>query len=147
MIQTDFLFYLFIFFYLSAAYYCNIDICLTWNVEEEHIALQCKVDNLRMSVEFRNPSNEEEGFCVMPTFTSYCLAMHNNEILQNLTTNTTVLILNRHIDDSLNGPWTCFHGTNIHGATVFINVLKSGKTLRCYIPRDSKRISRIIKQL
>lgn len=127
MILTKFLFFL---FFLLAAYYCNIDVCLTWKIEREHIAFQCKVNNLYMGVEFRNPSHEEEGFCVMPSLVSYCLPMNNNEILQNLTTNTTVLILNRHIDDSLNGHWTCYHGTNIHNATVFVNVLKSGKTLR-----------------
>lgn len=36
-------------------------------------------------------------------------------------------MIDRHIDISLNGPWTCFHGTKRDKAVANITVLNTGK--------------------
>lgn len=97
---------------------------MTWNIDRENVTFQCKVNHLSMNVEFYNPILEEEGYCVMPIPNSECHPMHNNTMMQDLRTNTTFLILQRHIDDRLNGPWKCLHGTNRDEAIVNITILK-----------------------
>lgn len=44
----------------------------------------------------------------------------NSSIVQDLKTNITTLIVRGHINNKVNGPWSCYHGTNTGNATVIV---------------------------
>lgn len=100
-------------------------VCLTWEAKTENITFRCKVSQLKWEVKFSNPLQEEQGYCGMPLPVSKCHSTHNN-ITQDVKTNTTVLIIHRHVDRALNGPWKCSHGTNTDEAIVNVTVIKDG---------------------
>ncbi|CAC5384498.1 unnamed protein product [Mytilus coruscus] len=59
----------------------------------------------------------------MPLPVPGCHSLHNN-IMQDPKTNITVLMIHRHVDITLNGPWKCRHGTNLDEAIVNVTVIK-----------------------
>ncbi|CAC5378095.1 unnamed protein product [Mytilus coruscus] len=103
----------------------DVHVCLTWEAKKENITFKCKVSNLLWKVYFSNPENEEQGFCVSPIPVQECHSSHN-VITQDLQTNTTVLVIQRHVDSKLNGPWKCSHGTNRDAAIVNVTVITKG---------------------
>lgn len=104
---------------------CDIRVCLTWTAEKDNITFKCKVSNLEWKVYFFNPENEEQGYCISPIPEHACYSSHNI-ITQDRQTNTTVLVIQRHVDNNLNGPWKCYHGTNRDAAIVNVTVLTKG---------------------
>lgn len=110
--------------FISVVTSCDIKICLTWDVKSHNITFKCRVNYLKFAVTFKNPLNQEMGYCQLPIPVSSCHTLPNNSMTQDLETNTTTLIVRKHIGDSINGPWTCCHGTNIDVAVVNVTVLK-----------------------
>ncbi|XP_052067834.1 uncharacterized protein LOC127707394 [Mytilus californianus] len=103
---------------------CSIHVCLTWEVRNENLTFKCKVSQLRYKVIFSNPDNKEEGHCLSPIPYPTCFPTDtHNAMSQDRKTNTTILIINRQIDSSLNGPWKCYHGTNRELAVVDVTIL------------------------
>ncbi|XP_063412687.1 uncharacterized protein LOC134695384 isoform X3 [Mytilus trossulus] len=109
--------------YIKAIHSCSVHVCLTWEATKENITFKCKVTQLRFKVDFFNPKNEEQGYCTSPLPEPRCYSSHNI-ITQDRRTNTTVLVIERHVDNKLNGPWKCNHGTNIEAAIVNLTVLQ-----------------------
>lgn len=104
---------------------CDVHVCLTWEAEKGNITFKCKVSALRFEVHFLNPANDDLGFCVSPVPVPGCYS-RDNVISQDLETNTSVLVIQRHIDNRLNGPWKCRHGTNVDAAIVNVTVIHQG---------------------
>lgn len=87
---------------------------------------KCRVDDLSWKIYFYNPSEEELGHCTTPFPVSTCFPTKNNLITQDRESNTTILIVNRHVDSALNGLWRCAHGTKRDDAFVNVTILKEG---------------------
>lgn len=110
----------------SAILSCSVHVCLTWEAKKENIVFKCKVSQLTLKVHFFNPKNKEEGYCATPIPHHTVCYSTNNTITQDLKTNTTVLVIQKHVDNKLNGVWKCSHGTNREAATVTVTVLQQG---------------------
>lgn len=106
---------------------CDVHACLTWEAKKEKITFKCKISHLRFEVHFYNFANEDQGFCLSPFPASSCISS-NNVISQNLQTNTTILVIQRHVDSRLNGPWECRHGTKRGAAFVNVTIIQQGNT-------------------
>ncbi|XP_052103369.1 uncharacterized protein LOC127736819 [Mytilus californianus] len=102
---------------------CSVHVCLTWEAKKGNITFKCKVSQLKFKVDFLNPKNEEQGYCISPIPVPGCYSLHN-VITQDQQTNTTVLVIQRHVDNRLNGPWKCYHGTNVDAAIVNVTVIQ-----------------------
>ena len=79
------------------------------------------VDILKFPIMFKNPDGEESGNCEEPiriTGEVFCNKKFN--INQNLTTNTTTLIIKKN--ELMYGEWKCYHGTNIGSDSVDIQM-------------------------
>ncbi|XP_076083943.1 uncharacterized protein LOC143054778 [Mytilus galloprovincialis] len=110
---------------MSEIHPCNIEVCLTWSAEHNMIAFRCKVNYLTWKVEFFNQYHREQAYCLSPIPHSECYHLYKNcSITQDAYTNITTLTVRGHIDDSINGKWTCYHGTNLGTASVNVTVLK-----------------------
>lgn len=120
-----------LYFAFSEVYSYQINVCLTWEVVNGNINLKCKVSSLKFRIYFVNPAHEEEGHCLPPIPHPTCYSNNiRNTISQDVTTNTTLLIIKSHTDISPNGPWSCLHGT--HRGKAVTNV--TGKIcLICFI--------------
>lgn len=101
---------------------------MTWAADKNKITFKCKVSNLVWNVRFYNPENEEQGYCTIPLPIQACHSSHN-VITQNRKTNTTVLAIQRKVDNRLNGPWKCYHGTNIDKAVVNVTIITQGNIM------------------
>lgn len=126
---------MFAFAFFSVIQSCSVHVCLTWEAKKENITFKCKVSQLKFKVDFLNPKNEEQGYCISPIPHPECHSSHN-VITQNLETNTTVLVIQRHVDNRLNGPWKCYHGTNVDAAFVNVTVIEKGNILICLIKEN-----------
>ncbi|XP_063419177.1 uncharacterized protein LOC134701996 [Mytilus trossulus] len=105
---------------------CNIQICLTWTVQNNYLDIRCRVNNLRFGVVVVNNRQQEQGFCIHPRPTPKCVASNNNtEIMQNSLTNITYLRIQGEMDRHFNGRWECKHGTNRDSATINVTILNS----------------------
>lgn len=112
------------FLLISVILSVDAHVCLTWEVEQNKATFKCKVDQLKWRVTFYNPSNEEQGHCLVPYHFPKCFSV--NEISQDRHTNITVLTINRLVDTSINGQWKCTHGRNIDEAAINVTVIKEG---------------------
>lgn len=114
---------------------CGVHVCLTWEVEKENITFKCKVSNLQWNLRFVNPAMIEQGYCLSPLPISECYPSEpSNLISQDRRTNTTVLIIRRHVNGSFNGPWKCIHGTKQDKAVVNVTIIHKGNMssfMRC----------------
>lgn len=108
----------------SVTFSCNIHVCLTWQAEKDGISFKCKVNKLLWKVMFYDPSNKELAHCLTPIPKPKCYTSDTNTIWQSRSTNSTIFVVKHQIDNSLNGPWKCSHGTNVSEAIVNITVLK-----------------------
>lgn len=104
---------------------CDVHVCLTWEAQRENITFKCKVSHLQWRVYFYNPLNKEEGHCLSPIPISTCYSSHN-VISQDRKTNTTFLVIHREVDNKLDGPWKCIHGTRREEAIVNVTVIHKG---------------------
>lgn len=101
---------------------------MSWDVTPENVTLKCTVSYLKYDVTIYNPVQGEEGFCQFPHTYSKCkVKKANYKIYQVRSTNTTTLIIMRHIDEQINGAWRCDHGTNRDTTTANITVFTKGK--------------------
>ena len=108
---------------ISGADVCNINICLTWRIQSDHLDLICRVNALNFPVEFWT-NNTEAGFCSQPKPSPSCYPLHKDiNLSQNTHTNVTILSLRRGISSKINGPWECRHGTNKDKAIVNVTIL------------------------
>lgn len=112
--------------FISDLQYVDANICLTWEAEQNKLTLKCKVNTLLWGILFYDPSNKEQGLCLLPTPSPECFPMSSNMMQQDLRTNTTTLIITGRIDSSINGQWTCKHGRNHDEVVVNITVIKEG---------------------
>lgn len=110
---------------------------MTWEAKKDSITFKCKVSNLVWEVGFINHEHKNQGYCLFPIKVPTCFSLHN-VISQDLQTNTTVLVIQRHVDSRLNGPWKCYHGTNLDSAIVNVTVLKKGNIILFYIKTEGK---------
>lgn len=105
--------------------------CLTWEIQPENVTLKCTVSCLQFQVAIYNPVHVEEGYCNFRHRYTECKPTKNSYIMyQDHSTNTTVLIIMKHIDDKINGPWRCEHGTNRGTATANITVFTKGTIIQ-----------------
>lgn len=103
--------------------------CMTWEIHPENVTLKCTVSCMQYSVTIYNPVNVEEGYCQFYHEHTECAPKtKNHKIYLDRSTNKTILIIMTHIDDKMNGPWRCDHGTNRDTAIVNITVLPKGKS-------------------
>lgn len=117
--------------YIRGIDVCNVNMCLTWTVQKDHLDLTCKVNYLKFHVEFYNNYNREQGYCISPIPLPHCVSKYPNTVIrQNNATNVTFLEIKDHIDSRYNGKWECRHGTNTDNAFVNITVLQTG--VRCW---------------
>lgn len=101
---------------------------MSWDITSEIVTLKCTVSYLKYDVTIYNPVQGEEGFCQFPHTYSKCKVKKDNyKIYQVRSTNTTILIIMRHIDEQINGAWRCDHGTNRDTTTANITVFTKGK--------------------
>lgn len=103
---------------------CRNDICFTWKVSLQTLTLICKVDNLHLSVYIGDPTGKLQADCLPPSHPNNCEPYYkNSSVIQYRSTNETVFRVNGNIDYSINGNWTCRHGTRKEIATVEVSVL------------------------
>lgn len=103
---------------------CSDGVCLTWKVSEEQLTLICKVGQILHRVKIVNPSGCLQGDCLPPIPATKCDSYHKNDtITLNTTTNEIIYTLRGHIDDKVNGKWTCKHGEGTGNADVDVTVL------------------------
>lgn len=96
--------------------YCNI--CMTWEIVNNHINLSCKTDNLRFKILFLDYLQRDFAFCFVSIPKSICKAYYNNVgITQDLLLNETQLTIPLP-KDNVNNVWTCRHGFNYEETTV-----------------------------
>lgn len=117
---------------------------MTWEAKKENITFKCKVSQLKFKVDFLNPKNEEQGYCISPIPVPGCYSSHNF-ITQDRETNTTILVIQRHVDSRLDGSWKCYHGTNTDSAIVNVTVLKKGNTILFYFKTEGKLQNILLK--
>lgn len=115
----------FVLFYINAVISsCRNDICFTWKVSLQTLTLICKVDNLHLSVYIGDPTGKLQADCLPPSHPNNCEPYYkNSSVIQYRSTNETVFRINGNIDYSINGNWTCRHGTRKEIATVEVSVL------------------------
>lgn len=119
-----------IWFFFLELQSCNIDVCLTWSATKEKISFKCKVNSLLFTVKFFNQLHEEHAYCLSPIPLVSCYSLLDKDksiITQDALRNITILTLEKRIDDTINGAWTCFHGTEVDKAVVNVTVLRGGK--------------------
>ncbi|CAG2218828.1 unnamed protein product [Mytilus edulis] len=107
--------------------------CLRWTSRVGILKIICTIDDLYLPVSIQNNLGVEIARCSVPFPSSFCTPRNNNTtILQNLTTNETIVDVRRKIDRSMNGIWTCRHGHGIskYKANIEINI-PATKELRC----------------
>lgn len=125
----------------SVIFSCGVHVCLTWEAKKDNITFKCKVSNLLWEVSFKNHENKDQGYCSFPIPFPMCRSSHKlNVISQDRKTNTTVLVIQRHVDSRLNGPWKCYHGTNHDSAIVNVTVLKKGNIILFVIKSEGKTL-------
>lgn len=119
-----------LFFFFLGISLCNIRMCLAWSVDEKILTFTCKVNRLQFRVELVNQYHITQGYCLHPFPSPYCYTYYRNStITQNTYTNETYLIVKGLINNSINGQWSCHHGTNIDVAFVNVTVLTSKGTV------------------
>ena len=74
------------------------------------LILTCRVDTLTSKVNFFGPNKQEFGGCVAPIHPRNDSKSCLDNITQDLTTNTTTLVLKK-TNTSRSGAWRCTHGT------------------------------------
>ena len=85
------------------------------------IEIICRVDRLRYTIVFENPAGEQSGNCLAPIrVVGHVLCNEKFNIIQNLTTNTTTLIIKK--SELIYGEWKCYHGTSIGSDSVDIKM-------------------------
>lgn len=117
-----------IYFHLSGISPCNKTISLFWSADKNTVTFVCRVNNLFWKVKFYSPSNQEVAHCLIPFPKSECYSNYGHDIMQERSTNITVLKIERKLDtdSEINGLWRCTHGTNIEGAVVNVSVQNDG---------------------
>lgn len=114
---------------IQGIHLCGIHICLTWSVTTNAMQLFCKVSNLNHKVKMFNPNGIEVGYCLVPTPAEFCYVYTQSiNLTQSTETNVTTLTLHGEMTSSINGKWSCHHGTNIDVATVNVTILKDQVT-------------------
>jgi hypothetical protein len=71
----------------------------------------CTVDRLLYQIAFTGPAEQIMGKCVSQIRIGKGAVACTENIIQDLTTNTTTLIVNKN--ELMNGEWKCDHGTYI----------------------------------
>ncbi|XP_052066132.1 uncharacterized protein LOC127705817 isoform X3 [Mytilus californianus] len=105
---------------------CNIQTCFTWKISKNRLTLTCKVDDLHLSVFIDDPFGKVQADCVQPHPFVKCEPYYKNgSITQNSTTKETIFTVQGKIDKSINGNWTCRHGTHRDIAKVEVTVLNT----------------------
>lgn len=103
---------------------CRNDICFTWKVNVRTLTLICKVDNLHLSIFIGDPTGKLQADCLPPSQPNNCEPYYkNSSVIQYRSTNETVFQVNGKIDYTVNGNWTCRHGTRKEIASVEVSVL------------------------
>ncbi|XP_052066133.1 uncharacterized protein LOC127705818 [Mytilus californianus] len=128
---------------------CRNDICFTWKVTVTTLTLTCKVDNLHLSIYIGDPNGKLQADCLPPSQPNNCEPYYkNSSVIQYKSTNETVFQVNGYIDYSVNGNWTCRHGTRKEIATVEVSVLRikgenneTAKDILCQIDFDCTKSS------
>jgi hypothetical protein len=86
------------------------------------IEIICRVERLLFPIVFENPAGEENGECDSPLRhgIDYTFCEGKFNINQDLTTNTTILIIKK--SELIYGEWKCYHGTNFESDSVDIKM-------------------------
>ena len=97
--------------------------CLKYKDRGDTIAIICRVDRLKYQIVFKNPAGEDSGRCEAPIRIGKgnVECSEKFKISQNLTTNTTTLIMEK--TKHIYGEWKCHHGSNIGSDSVDIKML------------------------
>ena len=74
------------------------------------IEIVCSVDRLLFGIVFKNPAGKESGSCGAPLRVGKGFAFCNENINQDLTTNTTTIVIKK--SELIYGEWKCYHGIN-----------------------------------
>ncbi|CAG2223610.1 unnamed protein product [Mytilus edulis] len=132
---------------------CRNDICFTWKVNVRTLTLICKVDNLHLSIFIGDPTGKLQADCLPPSQPNNCEPYYkNSSVIQYRSTNETVFQVNGKIDYTVNGNWTCRHGTRKEIASVEVSVLtikgennETAKDKLCRTDMVNKFIMRVIR--
>ncbi|VDI51409.1 Hypothetical predicted protein [Mytilus galloprovincialis] len=125
---------------------CSIHICLHWTTRKGVLKIICQIDDLILPVSIQNNLGEEIARCSIPFPNSLCTPRYKNiAILQNLSTNETIVKVKGRIDQRINGNWSCRHGfgKNKYEANIEINIqtLKEENTSK---ETDGQHFKRIV---
>ncbi|VDI19591.1 Hypothetical predicted protein, partial [Mytilus galloprovincialis] len=107
---------------------CHETICLSWYESTNTLTFVCLVPDLCRYIVFHDPTNpnEDYAYCVMPFPKPQCFTRHNNSIIaQNITTNLTTLIIENPHDNTLNGNWSCRHGSSGDFTVTTVNLTET----------------------
>ena len=80
----------------------------------------CTVDRLLYQIAFTGPAEQIMGKCVSPIRIGKGAVACTENIIQDLTTNTTTLIIKKNV--LMYGEWKCHHGIHIGSDSVDIKM-------------------------
>lgn len=111
---------------------CQQNVCLMSCDVENVLTLICVVPNLYRQIIFYDPNEVEYAHCVLPFPTPHCFTKNfDSNIIQNLRTNQTILIIPRSNNNDLNGTWTCSHDSYLDKVNVEVEKTKGEDCSNC----------------
>lgn len=97
---------------------------MTWNFTGEKLKLKCLTNQTLSKISITDPFNQEQGYCSIPYPFPACTSHYRNGYIhQTLAGKETIFDLGGLIDTSVNGKWSCNHGTNVETAFADVSIL------------------------
>lgn len=97
------------FYTVSERVFSQHHVCLTKQIVDETLTLNCSVDKLQFPIYFYTPTNTVIGKCAAPQINTLKMIRCDENVIQYRDTNTTSLTITVS-SYNVSGVWTCVHG-------------------------------------
>lgn len=97
------------FYTVSERVFSQHHVCLTKQIVDGTLTLNCSVDKLQFPIYFYTPTNTVIGKCAAPQINTLKMIRCDENVIQYRDTNTTSLTITVS-SYNVSGVWTCVHG-------------------------------------